>query len=244
MPESLTRKKRRQPTARVAGFKSEWWPDLFRNGGRLQIGTPAGFTSEHPAGLNRNPQSDRCGWSGWRKKKDRENCKCNVAERQNTFPASQTTTENCPTGKSAKTCPAPLTKIFRLTRRANHLYKLVPSHPGRGGSRVVTNARWDAMDATASGAQWDRRAGLPVSDRPARGRTRLLTVFARTRRTARGPARPLAWTVADGEVVWSWRPDAGVKFCGDAFHPTGSEMHLSSARRRWQESPVTGESTK
>jgi hypothetical protein len=42
----------------VAGFKSEWWPDLFRNGGRLQIGTPAGFSSEHPAGLNRNPQAD------------------------------------------------------------------------------------------------------------------------------------------------------------------------------------------
>src|ERR1700687_4329836 len=104
----------------------------------------------------------------------------------------KTTTENCPTGKSAKTCPALLAKIFRLTRRANHLYKLAPSHPRRGGSRVVTNARWDAMDATASGAQWDRRAGLPVSDRPARGRTTLLTVFARTRRTARGPARPLA----------------------------------------------------
>jgi hypothetical protein len=61
MPESLTRKKRRQPTARVAGFKSEWWPDLFRNGGRLQIGTPAGFTSEHPAGLNRNPQVFKLG---------------------------------------------------------------------------------------------------------------------------------------------------------------------------------------
>jgi hypothetical protein len=57
MPESLTRKKRRQPTARVAGFKSEWWPDLFRNGDRLQIGIPAGFKSVHPAGLNRNPQS-------------------------------------------------------------------------------------------------------------------------------------------------------------------------------------------
>jgi hypothetical protein len=39
----------------VAGFKSEWWPDLFRNGGRLQIGIPAGFKSVHPAGLNRNP---------------------------------------------------------------------------------------------------------------------------------------------------------------------------------------------
>jgi hypothetical protein len=102
------------------------------------------------------------------------------------------TTENCPTGKSAKTCPAPLTKIFRLTRRANHLYKFAPSHPRRGGSRVVTNARWDAMDATASGAQWDRRAGLPVSDRPARGRTTLLTAFARTHWAARGPARSLA----------------------------------------------------
>jgi hypothetical protein len=39
----------------AAGFKSEWWPDLSRNGGRLQIGTPAGFMSEYPAGLNRNP---------------------------------------------------------------------------------------------------------------------------------------------------------------------------------------------
>ena len=37
---------------------------------------------------------------------------------------------------------------------------------------------------------------------------------------------------AYGEVVWSWRPDAGVKFRGNFV------------RRRWQESPVTGESTK
>src|ERR1700726_3854727 len=39
-------------------------------------------------------------------------------------------------------------------------------------------------------------------------------------------------TRADGEVVWSWRPDAGAKLCGDDL------------RRRWQTSPVTGESTK
>jgi hypothetical protein len=39
MPESLTRKK----------------PPLPLEGGRLQIGIPAGFMSEHPAGLNRNP---------------------------------------------------------------------------------------------------------------------------------------------------------------------------------------------
>jgi hypothetical protein len=37
---------------------------------------------------------------------------------------------------------------------------------------------------------------------------------------------------ADGEVVWSWRPDAGVKLAG------------YTRRRRWQKSPVTGESTK
>jgi Domain of unknown function (DUF932) len=41
----------------AAGFKSERWPDLSRNGGRLQIGTPAGFMSEYPAGLNRNPHA-------------------------------------------------------------------------------------------------------------------------------------------------------------------------------------------
>jgi len=58
MPESLTRKKRPPTTARVVGFKSEWWPDLFRNGGRLQIGIPAGFKSVHPAGLNRNPHPE------------------------------------------------------------------------------------------------------------------------------------------------------------------------------------------
>jgi hypothetical protein len=37
---------------------------------------------------------------------------------------------------------------------------------------------------------------------------------------------------ADGEVVWSWPPDAEAKFAG------------SSRRRRGQESPVPGESTK
>jgi len=37
---------------------------------------------------------------------------------------------------------------------------------------------------------------------------------------------------ADGEVVWSWRPDAGVKLA-EFFR-----------ERRWQKSPVTGESTK
>jgi hypothetical protein len=56
MPELLTCRETPQSVAgRVAGFKSEWWPDLFRNGGRHQIGTMAGFASEYPAGFNRNP---------------------------------------------------------------------------------------------------------------------------------------------------------------------------------------------
>ena len=39
MPELLTRRETPQSIAsRVAGFKSDWWPDLFRNGGRHQIG--------------------------------------------------------------------------------------------------------------------------------------------------------------------------------------------------------------
>ena len=58
MPELLTRGETPHSIAgRVAGFKSEWWPDSFRNGGRHQIGTMAGFASEFPAGFLRNPHS-------------------------------------------------------------------------------------------------------------------------------------------------------------------------------------------
>src|SRR5258708_2862438 len=96
------------------------------------------------------------------------------------------------------------------------------------------------MDATASGAQWDRRAGVPVSDRPARGRTALQTVFDGTLPGCTRPAERSVKVVADGEVVWSWRPDAGVKFCARCIRPTGFEMHLSSAKRRWQTSRSPG----
>lgn len=54
MPEGLTQTK--TPTSKnPAGFKSECRPVSFRNRGRLQIGTMAGFKSEYPAGINRNP---------------------------------------------------------------------------------------------------------------------------------------------------------------------------------------------
>jgi hypothetical protein len=47
---------------------------------------------------------------------------------------------------------------------------------------------------------------------------------------------------ADGEVVWSWRPDAGAKLCEMRAEPNRASDALRSARRRWQKSPVTGES--
>jgi hypothetical protein len=37
----------------VAGITSEWWASV-RNGGRFQIGIPAGITSEYLAGMRRN----------------------------------------------------------------------------------------------------------------------------------------------------------------------------------------------
>jgi hypothetical protein len=59
--------------------------------------------------------------------------------------------KNEPDGQITKTCPALNRKIFRFLRRANQFYQLAPSFPGkRGGSRVVTNAGLDAVDAAAS----------------------------------------------------------------------------------------------
>src|SRR5258707_574003 len=49
MPDGLTQTK--PPTF------SETWPEIDRNGGRLHFGMVAGFTSENPAGINRNPHT-------------------------------------------------------------------------------------------------------------------------------------------------------------------------------------------
>jgi hypothetical protein len=71
-----------------------------------------------------------------------------------------------------KTCPAPLAKIFRLARRANHLYKLAPSHPtkGRIASRHERAVGCDGRDsvgrATGSqgGSSRERSAGARTND--------------------------------------------------------------------------------
>jgi len=48
-------------------------------------------------------------------------------------------------------------KIFRFSRRANHLYELAPSRPLEGRLAIVTNAGRDAVDADAT--QDERREG-------------------------------------------------------------------------------------
>ena len=77
---------------------------------------------------------------------------------------------NDPTGKSAKTCPALVRKIFRLTRRANQRY---------------ASARLTRYEGRC--ARHERAVGCG----------------------GRGSCSRRTQPIADGEVVWSWRP--GVK---------------------------------
>jgi hypothetical protein len=81
--------------------------------------------------------------------------------------------QNNTTGKSAKPVQTSLQKYFAFG--VGQITGLNPRvSPDERGVAHVTNARWDAVDATL--AHDERRA------------------------------------VADGEVVWFWRRDAGVKF--------------------------------
>jgi hypothetical protein len=52
-----------------------------------------------------------------------------------------------PTGKSAKVCLVSSRKIFRLTHRANQRYQLARLTRQEGRLAIVTNVRWDAVDA-------------------------------------------------------------------------------------------------
>jgi hypothetical protein len=81
--------------------------------------------------------------------------------------------QNNATGKSEKPVQCPREKYSAFA--VGQITDLNPRvSPDERGVAHVTNARWDAVDATL--AQDERKA------------------------------------VADGEVVWSWRRDAGVKF--------------------------------
>jgi hypothetical protein len=90
----------------------------------------------------------------------------------------------CPTGKSVKTCPAPLKKIFRFPRRANQRYQLAPSFPGKRGGRASSRTR-EGMRWTL----WRRRVCVRRA------------VF-RERTTARRRTALSAY----GKTVWSRHP--------------------------------------
>ena len=83
-------------------------------------------------------------------------------------------------------CPVLPSKINRFRRRANHLYKLAPSHPKEGRLAIVTNARWDAVDAAASAR--DVMAGQAGSA------------------CERSNGEQTNGACADGKAVWSWHP--------------------------------------
>jgi hypothetical protein len=122
--------------------------------------------------------------------KVRENRKCNIAKRQSTFCLTNADGK-LPAGQITKTCPAPSTKIFRLTRRANPLYKLAPSHPrkGRIASRHERAVGGDGRDSVgrAMGSQGgisrERSDGARTNDaaaplrRNSPGGTRLGKIF-------------------------------------------------------------------
>ena len=71
------------------------------------------------------------------------------------FPTPASRSENNPTGKSAKTCPAPSQKIFRFSDSRESLsYSRRPA-PRGGALAIVTDVGRDAVDA--DGAFDERR---------------------------------------------------------------------------------------
>ena len=141
-------------------------------------------------------------------------------------------------------CPVLSEKRFRLTCRANQwLDSARLTHEGadRESSRTRVGMRWTRQRRRAIGFAGKFERAL--SDRPMCGRTALQPIFARTLPAARRPVERLAEMVADGEVVWFWRPDAGVKSCGDAFARPGSRC-IIFRKATVANKPVTEEITK
>src|SRR5882672_7006913 len=83
--------------------------------------------------------------------------------------------QNSPTGKSAKTCPAPCEKIFLSPRRANHFYNSVRLVPARGALAIVTKR----------GAGCGGRGGA-FDERHRRGRRSRVVLTPRCRRQVGG----------------------------------------------------------
>jgi hypothetical protein len=103
------------------------------------------------------------------------------------------------------------------TRRANHLLIF----------RTVGQAPLAKIFRFSESTNQSIRKGIPPGERGVSRSSRTRAGMRWTRRR-----RMTSAGVADGKAVWSWHPDAGVKFAESK----------TSRGRRWQESPVTGES--
>ena len=113
-----------------------------------------------------------------------------------------------------------------------------PSRPTRGVAHV-TNARWDAMDATASGAQ-GIAGRIELRERSSGARTNGAEKLSSTKLAGSREVRRELWRGRCGRrnragpTPRRWR-----QVLRRCVRPTGIEIHRQSARRWWQESPVT-----
>src|ERR1700730_25962 len=114
--------------------------------------------------------------------------------------------QNNPTGK------------FPLSTSGKSLLGLPPSSPrGRGVGPRHRTLGWDVVDASASCARWDGRAGFAARERS----QDVLTSGAE----------------AYGKVVWSWRLSGRRQVLRRGEKPDRADVP-GSARRRRQESPI------
>src|SRR5665647_1348213 len=85
-----------------------------------------------PLAVYPHQRTSSAGWSGWRRKRRSREPQMQHSQAAKQLRRRTNDDGKQPDGQIRKTCPAPPTKIFRLTRRANHHYKLAPSHPNEG----------------------------------------------------------------------------------------------------------------
>jgi hypothetical protein len=123
---------------------------------------------------------------------------------------------------------SPRIKNISLNTSGKSPLVIRPSHATRGvrTSRTRGGMRWTRQRRVRNGiaGRNELRERLPAC-----GRTALKTVFDETHRIGTRSGESFGEMGADGEVVLSRRPQAGVKSCGDASGSTG--LDVSSIRK-------------
>jgi hypothetical protein len=136
-------------------------------------------------------------------------------------------------------------------RRANHLIDLCSILPLNGRirstNRLRTNSdlmsdlklirRWGLLKEKFSFRFSEKYGCLCASCFRSEGALRpIVTNVGSGMRWTRRRARR-AWLAADGEIVWSWRPDAGVKFCETFRRATVAKKPGTPGRARYKRKP-------